>query len=78
MENKLVREFIAEQKKLMNVKSTVTPAAKHIVRPEAIVAAVDPDDPEEMYNHILEKKPAKKKVLKFLQTCIDSIIDDDD
>jgi len=39
---------------------------------------VEETDPEEMFNDIIEKKPAAKKVLKFLQVCIDSIVTDDD
>jgi len=79
MDNKLLRDFLAEQKKLISATAHAKPADKHIIRPEAPSAVVvNPDDPEEMYNYILEKKPAHKKVIKFIQTCIDSIVDDDD
>ncbi len=79
MENKLVKDFLAEQTKLINATAHSKPADKHIVRPEkAMVVQVDPDDPEEMFNYILDKKPSHKKVLAFLQKCIDTIIDDDD
>ena len=79
MENKLLRDFLAEQKKLISATAHAKPADKTIIRPEnPTLITVNPDDPEEMYNYILDKKPAHKKVIKFLQTCIDSIIDNDD
>ena len=79
MDNKLLRDFISEQKKLMNATAHAKPADKSIIRPEnPTIINVNPDDPEEMYNYILEKKPAHKKVIKFIQTCIDVIVDDDD
>jgi hypothetical protein len=78
MDNKLVKEFLAEQKKLVNATAHATPASKTVIRPENPVQTVDMDNPEEMYNYILEKKPAHKKIIKFLQTCIDTIVSDDD
>lgn len=71
-------DFLKEQEKMMkSPTSTVRPALKIIVRPEEELAKKD-DDPEDMYNEIIEKKPSAKKVLKFLQICIDSIVNDDD
>jgi hypothetical protein len=78
MDNKLLRDFLAEQKKLVNATAHAKPASKEIIRPEKPIPTVNTEDPEEMYNYILEKKPAQKKVIKFIQTCIDSIVDDDD
>lgn len=76
---KLLQDFLVEQKKLMNATAHAVAADKRIIRPEnPTMNQVNPDDPEEMYNYILEKKPSHKKVLKFIQTCIDSIVDDDD
>ena len=36
------------------------------------------DTIDEKYNNILEKKPAPKKVIKFLQECVDSIMAQED
>jgi hypothetical protein len=80
MESKIIGDFIkTQQQLLMNGGGTATaPAAKEVVRPEVTRKAVDDSDPEAMFNEIIEKKPAAKKVLKFLQLCIDSIVTDDD
>lgn len=76
MDSKLVRDFLESQKALMNNK-VVKPTNKMLVRPELMVQEPT-TDPEVMYNEILEKKPGKKKVLKFIQLCIDSVLDEDD
>lgn len=79
MESRIIGDFIKSQQLLMNGGGAVaTPAAKTVVRPEVTRKVVDESDPEAMYNEIIEKKPAAKKVLKFLQMCIDSIVTDDD
>jgi len=79
MDSKLLKDFLSEQPKLMQSTARAKPAHKDIIRPEkAMVVEMDKDDPEVLYNHILEKKPAPKKVIKFLQTCIDSIMEDED
>lgn len=78
MSNNLLQNFLGEQTKLMNATAHAKPASKSIIRPETVATAVNMDDPETMYNYILEKKPANKKVIKFLQQCIDSIISDED
>lgn len=75
MDSKLVRDFLESQKALINNK-VVKPTNKMLVKPELMVQ--EPTDPEAMYNEILEKKPGKKKVLKFLQIAIDSVLDEDD
>ena len=75
MESQLLKDFLKHQNTHIN---TVAPANKNIVRPEKMNKKVEPDSEniEEMYNFILEKKPNKKKVIKFLQLCIDSLNDD--
>jgi hypothetical protein len=75
MDNQLLKDFLKHQNTHIN---TVTPANKNIVRPEKMVKKVEPgsEDIDGMYNFILEKKPNKKKVIKFLQLCIDSLNDD--
>ena len=77
MESKLVSEFLKQQRELLDNKTKVKPTAKIIVRPEELRQA-EGETPEDMYNNILEKKPSAKKVVKFLQVCIDSITNDDD
>lgn len=79
MSSSIIADFIRSQKALVDGGAAVpAPAAKIVVRPEAIRKFVEESDPEAMFNEIIEKKPAAKKVLKFLQLCIDSIISDDD
>jgi hypothetical protein len=73
MESQLLKDFLKHQNTHIN---TVAPANKNIIRPEKMNKKVEPDNIEEMYNFILEKKPNKKKVIKFLQMCIDSLNDD--
>lgn len=75
MESKLVKEFLDSQMKLMNNKTVAKPASKILARPETMIQETTP---ESLYNEILDKKPSKKKVLKFLQLAIDSVLDDDD
>lgn len=77
MESKLLKDFLSEQVKLLQAPSHAKPAHKSIVRPDKVVA-VAPDDIESQYNHIIEKKPAGKKVIKFLQNCIDEILANED
>jgi len=76
MDSKLIRDFLDSQAKLADNK-TVKPTNKLLAKPELLVIESQ-TDPESLYNEILEKKPSKKKVLKFIQVCIDSIIDEDD
>lgn len=75
MDSKLVRDFLESQKALMNNKVVKT-TNKMLVKPELMVKEPT-TDPEVLYNEILEKKPGKKKVLKFLQLAIDSVLDED-
>lgn len=79
MSTSIIADFIKSQKALVDGGAAVpAPAAKIVVRPEATHKFVEEPDPEEMFNDIIEKKPNAKKVLKFLQLCIDAIISDDD
>lgn len=79
MDSKLLKDFLAEQPKLLQSTARAKPAHKDIIRPEKPLAVeADMNDPEVLYNYILEKKPAPKKLVKFLQTCIDSIMEDED
>jgi hypothetical protein len=75
MESKLIQEFMAEQAKLMNAKNHSLQASKKLVKPTA-VKAIDPDNIEDNFNSIIEKKPSKVKVKKFLQATIDKILDE--
>jgi hypothetical protein len=80
MASSMIADFIKAQQMLMKGGGTATPtvAPKTVVRPEVVRVAVDESDPEALYNEIIEKKPGAKKVLKFLQMCIDSIVNDED
>lgn len=69
--------FVKEQVKLMNNVPTPVKVDKKIVHPEAAAVVTEPSL-DDMYNHILEKKPAKKKVSEFLQKLIDNIMENDE
>jgi len=77
MESKLIQDFLAEQVKLMNAKSHTTAASKTLVKPSA-VKALDPNNVEETFNYIIEKKPSNAKVKKFLQITIDKILEQEE
>lgn len=77
MDSKLIQDFLAEQVKLMNAKSKVTAASKILIKPKA-VKALDPDNVEESFNYIIEKKPSNAKVKKFLQVTIDKILEQEE
>jgi len=76
MSSKLLDAFLAEQMKLINAPSKAVRANKALINPSNKI--INENDIEATYNHILEKKPANKKVIKFLQNCIDKILEDDD
>jgi len=80
MESELLKGFLSAQVNLMKAKGHAIEASKTIIRPEdkKKAQAQPEDDYEEYYNYILEKKPPKKKVIKFLQVCIDTMIAEDD
>ena len=77
MADRLIQDFIKEQTKLMNAPSHSKPAMKTIIKPDMVRPTVE-DTIDEKYNNILEKKPAPKKVIKFLQECVDSIMAQED
>ena len=76
MSSKLLDNFIAEQMKLINAPTKAVRANKNLINPSNKV--INENDVEATYNMILEKKPANKKVIKFLQNCIDKILDEED
>lgn len=73
-ESKLVKDFLAMQAMLMDPVVT-KPTNNRLVKPEEV--CIKEETPEDLYNEILEKRPGKKKVLRFLQVCIDSVLEDD-
>lgn len=79
MSDKLLKDFLIEQKKMMSSATKCQPADKMIIQPDKLTtAAVSEESTEAIYNYIIDKKPAHKKVVKFLQQCIDEILEDDD
>lgn len=74
MSDKLIKEFIEEQLKLIKPPTHAKPTSKELVKPEQRSKAPVEDDLESTYNYIIEKKPAPKKVIKFLQEAIDTIM----
>lgn len=77
MESKLIQDFMAEQVKLMNAKNHSTAANKKLIKPTT-VKALDPDNIEDSFNSIIEKKPSAIKVKKFLQATIDKILEQEE
>lgn len=75
--NTLVDNFLAEQVKLVQAKQHSIKSAPHVIKPEAPnrTAIFSPDDE---YNHILEKKPAKKRVEQFLQQTVNMIMEENE
>jgi len=76
MSSKLLDAFLAEQMKLINAPSKVVRASKALINPSNKV--INENDLEATYNMIIEKRPSNKKVIKFLQNCIDKIILEDE
>ena len=74
-EPKLLRDFLEAQKMLIKPKSSCIPADKMLVRPEEKKRDMEPEDD---YEHIITKKPAKKKVEKYLQELVDAIMEAND
>lgn len=74
MSDKFIKEFIEEQLKLINPISHSKPASKELIKPEQRERVVEENDLESEYNYIIEKKPAAKRVIKFLQNAIDEIM----
>jgi len=75
MSDKLLMEFMKAQKHLVKPDSSknVTRAAAMVIRPEN-PGKVD----KEGFEYIISKKPAKKKVEKYLQRLIDEIMEAQD
>jgi len=74
MSDKFIKEFIEQQLKLINPISHSKPPSKDLIKPEQREKVTSENDLESEFNHIIEKKPAPKKVIKFLQNAIDEII----
>lgn len=74
MSDKLIKEFIEEQLKLIKPPSHSKPASKDLIKPDQRTKPVE-NDLESTYNYIIEKKPAPKKVIKFLQEAINTIME---
>jgi len=70
----MVRDFIKHQATLMN-HTVVIKSNKELIKPEAIVT--EAATPEQLYNEIIQKRLGKKKVMTFLQACVNSLIDDE-
>ncbi len=73
MSSKLLQDFLASQ--VLMDPTVKKPTPRGLVKPEEVVS--EEATPEVLYNEILQKRPGKKKVLAFLQTCIDSLLDDE-
>jgi len=73
--NTLIDNFLAEQVKLVKAKQHSVKSAPHIVKPELQTITAPMFDPTEEYNHIIEKKPAKKRVEHFLQESVNLIME---
>ena len=74
MSDVMVRDFIKHQATLMN-HTVVIKSNKELIKPEAIVT--EAATPEQLYNEIIQKRLGKKKVMTFLQACVNSLIDDE-
>lgn len=74
MSDVMVRDFIKHQATLMN-HTVVIKSNKDLVKPEVVVT--EAVTPEQMYNEIIQKRLGKKKVMVFLQACVDSLLDDE-
>ena len=74
-EPKMLKDFLDAQKMLMKPKSSCVPANKMVMRPEEKKREPEPEDE---YTMIITKKPAKKKVEKYLQELVDAIMEAQD
>jgi hypothetical protein len=74
-EPKLLKDFLEAQRSLMKAKQRVVPADPIVIRPEEKKKAPEPEDD---YEYIITKKPAKKKVEKYLQELVDAIMEAND
>lgn len=76
MSSKLLDNFVANQINLVNPPTKGIKTNKALINAE--IKMVNENDLEATYNMIIDKKPSNKKVIKFLQDCINKIILDDD
>lgn len=72
---KLLKDFLEAQKSLIKPKHKVIPADEMVIRPEVKLKEPEPEDD---YEYIITKKPAKKKVEKYLQGLVDDIMEAND
>ena len=75
MSDVMIRDFIKAQAVLMN-HVTVAKTNKDLIKPEAVVS--EAATTEQMYNEIIQKRLGRKKVMVFLQACVQSLILDDE
>lgn len=76
MSSKLLDNFLSEQMKLINPPTKSVKPCKALINSDNKM--VNENDLEATYNMIIDKKPSNKKVIKFLQDCINKIILEDD
>ena len=74
MSEHMIKEFLKQQATLMS-HTVVIKTNKDLVKPEVVIT--EEATPEQMYNEIIQKRLGKKKVQKFLQACVDSLLDDE-
>ena len=74
MSEHMIKEFLKQQATLMSHTVAIKPN-KDLVKPEVVIT--EAETPEQMYNEIISKKLGRKKVQKFLQACVDSLLDDE-
>jgi len=74
MSEHMIKEFLKQQATLMS-HTVVIKTNKALVKPEVVIT--EEATPEQMYNEIIQKRLGKKKVQKFLQACVDSLLDDE-
>jgi hypothetical protein len=72
--NSKLAQFIQEQVAIMKNPSgaKAKPASKALINPNT------PDEPQDEYSYIITKKPAKKRVEKYIQSLIDQIVAEND
>lgn len=75
MSSKLIDQFIESQIKLVNPPTKTLKSNPKLINIEPTISQ---DTMEITYNMIIEKKPSNKKVIAFLQDCINKIIEDED
>ena len=74
MSELMIKEFIKHQATLMN-HTVVIKSNKDLIKPEVVVT--EAATPEQLYNQIIQKRLGRKKVMIFLQACVDALLDDE-